>query len=315
MPRLILRRMLVYIAALLAAAGMIFVLLEVLPGDPARILLGLEAGPEQIARLRMEWGLDKPAPERFFAWIAGLMQGEWGQSYAYGVPVSNLILERLSLTAPLAFLALILTLTLAFAAGIASARHPGGRIDALVMVGAQAGLAIPGFWLGQMLVIFFAVILGWLPAGGFPGWGDPFAALRALLLPAVALAAFQAAVLARVVRAALLEVLGEDYVRTARAKGLPPDDALWRHALPNAFIPILAIIGLQAGNLLTGAIVIEQVFTLPGLGRLLFQAITNRDLVLIKSCALMMAALVLFLNFVTDLLYRWIDPRLGERHG
>lgn len=309
MLRYFLRRLILSLVALFAASALIFVALNALPGDPARVMLGVAASPEQIAALRSQWGLDAPLVTRFFSWLGGVLTGDWGQSYAYRADIGTLIQERMAVTAPLAVLAMALTVMTAMAAGIAATLHQGRARDHLIMTASQAGLAIPGFWLGLLLIILFAVWLDLLPAGGFPGWDAGGAALRALLLPALALAAFQTAILTRLVRASLIEVVHDDYMRTARAKGLGAAAALWRHGLRNAMLPLIAVIGLQAGNLLTGAIVIEQVFNLPGLGRLLFQAISNRDLPLVQSVVWVMTAVIIALNFATDLFYRWLDPR------
>ncbi|MDD2608801.1 MAG: ABC transporter permease [Giesbergeria sp.] len=303
------------LAALLAASAAIFGILDVLPGNAAQVLMGPEADPEAVAALAAELGLDQPALQRYGQWLWGLLTGDLGDSYAYGSPVADLLQERLAVTVPLALLAISLSTALAFAAGLYAAAHQQRWDGAAVMGLVQLGMAVPGFWLAIGLIWLFSIQLPWFSAGGFPGWtaaegGGLWPALQALLLPAVALALVQAAILARTLRSALLEVLHEDFVRTARAKGLSYRQVLWGHALRNAMIPVLTIMGLQFANLLAGAVVIENVFQLPGLGRLLFQAIANRDLLVVRNGVLLLAALVIGVNFVVDMLHALIDPRL-----
>jgi peptide/nickel transport system permease protein len=307
------RRLIAFVLTLAAAALVIFLMLEVLPGDPAAVTLGLNAAPEALAALRAEMGLDRPAPIRFLAWVGGLLTGDLGLSYTYRVPVAQLIAERMAVTLPLALMAMTLAASIGVPLGMLAAANHNRPADAAVMVFAQAGLAIPNFWFGLLLVLVFAIGLGWLPAGGFPGWqaGAP-AALRALALPALALALPQAAILARVTRSAMLDALQEDFVRTARAKGLGERATLLRHALRNALIPVVTILGLQFSVLIAGAIIIENVFALPGLGRLVFQSIAQHDLIVVKDLVMLFAALAILVNFIVDLLYGVIDPRLRE---
>ena len=239
------------------------------------------------------------------------MVGDLGNSYAYGTPVAELIRERLAMTIPLAILAMLLTTVLALAAGIYTAAHHNRLGDVGVMSLTQIGIALPNFWFAILLILLFAVKLQWLSAGGFPGWEDGiWPGLRSLLLPAVALAVVQSAILARVTRSAVLDVLREDFVRTARAKGLTKREVLWQHVLRNAMIPVLTVMGLQFANLLAGTIVIENVFYLPGLGRLIFQSIANRDLIVVRNCVMLLAGMVIIVNFVVDVLYAVIDPRI-----
>lgn len=314
--RYLLRRLASFALTLGLASVLIFVALEVLPGNAAQLLMGPDAAPEAVAALARELGLDAPAWQRYRDWIAGLLlRGEMGLSYVYRAPVAELIVERLALTLPLALLAMALAAVIALAAGSYAAARRGRLGDALVMGASQLGLATPSFWFGILLVLLFSVQLGWFSAGGFPGWdaalgGGLWPALQALLLPALALALSQAAILARITRSALLEVLGEDYVRSARAAGAGERRILLHHALRNALIPIVTVMGLQFANLLAGTIVIENVFQLPGLGRLLFQSIANRDLIVLRNGVMGLVALVLLLNFVVDLLYLWLDPRV-----
>jgi peptide/nickel transport system permease protein len=311
MKLFLLKRLATLAATLIGASVVIFVVLEVLPGDAAQMMMGADASPEAVAALAAKLGLDRPPLERYLDWVGGMLTGRLGTSYAYGSPVGELIAERLALTVPLAVIAMTLTAVLALVAGVyAAARH--NRIgDVGLMSLTQVGIAIPNFWFAIMLILLFAVNLRWFAAGGFPGWGaGTGAALKALVLPAVSLAVVQAAILARITRSAVLEVLREDFVRTARAKGLSRRAALWGHVLRNAMIPVVTVMGLQFANLLAGTIVVESVFYLPGLGRLVFQSISNRDLIVVRNCVMLLAAMVVVVNFVVDLLYAAIDPRL-----
>jgi len=309
------KRLATFVATLAVASLLVFAVLELLPGNVAQVMLGVTATPEAVHTLEVRLGLDKPPAERYVIWIAGLLRGRTVESFSYGTPTAELIAQRLQVSVPLAALAMLLTTALALTLGIyAAARH--NRIgDVGVMALSQVGIAIPSFWFAILLILLFAVKLQWVSAGGFPGWseddgGGPWQGLKALLLPAVALALVQAAILARVTRSAVLEVMREDYVRTARAKGLSRRATLWRHVLRNAMIPVLTIMGLQFANLITGTIVVENVFVLPGIGRLVFQAIANRDLVVVRDVVMLLVAVVVVVNFVVDLLYAAVDPRL-----
>jgi peptide/nickel transport system permease protein len=311
----LLQRLASFAATLAVASLVVFAVLELLPGRPAEVMLGDTATPESIAALEARLGLDRPAPVRYLSWVGGLLRGESATSYAYDTPTFELITERLQVSLPLALLAMVLTVVVALAAGVYAASHHRRAGDTGVMLLSQLGLSIPNFWLAILLILLFAVQLQWVGAGGFPGWteddgGGLGAGLAALLLPALSLAAVQAAILARVTRSSVLEALREDYVRTARAKGLSRSQVLWGHVLRNAMIPVLTIMGLQFANLITGAIIVENVFVLPGIGRLVFQAIANRDLVLVRDVVMLLAAVVVLVNFVVDVLYAVVDPRL-----
>ena len=315
MAPFLLKRFATFIATLLVASLVVFAVLELLPGNAAQIILGDTATPESLAALEQRLGLDQPPLARYGQWIGGLARGHTAPSISYGTPTALLIAERLRVTLPLALMAMSLAVTLALALGLyAAARH--NRLgDVSVMAASQFGIAIPNFWFAILLILFFAVKLQWVSAGGFPGWseddgGGSWEALKSLLLPALALALFQAAILARVTRSAVLEVMREDFVRTARAKGLSKRQALLGHVLRNAMIPVVTVRGLQFANLLTGTIVIENVFVLPGIGRLVFQAISNRDLVLVRDVVMLLAGMVVLVNFIVDVLYALIDPRL-----
>ena len=307
-------RLVSLIVSLAVASIVIFLVLEVLPGDPAQFILGLNARPDTLAALRHELGIDAPAIVRYFSWIAGMLHGDFGISYTYRVPVGELIAQRIGVSAPLAIYALALTLIIAVPAGVLSAARRNSATDLAVMGATQFGVAVPNFWFAIILVWIFAVTLHWFSAGGFPGWDRGFwEGIRNLTLPAIALALPQASILARVMRSSLLDTLDEDYIRTARAHGLSRGQALWRHALRNALIPVLTIVGLQFAFLLAGGIIIENVFTLPGLGRLVFQAITQRDLITVKSVVMLLVFAVIVVNFLVELSYVWVDPRLRRR--
>ena len=314
MLRYVLRRMISLGLSLLVASALIFSVVELVPGDPASFMLGTGAQPETVAALRQQMGLDQPLPLRYAAWVGALLQGDLGQSFTYKTPIAGMILERMQVSLPLALMALTLAAAIAFPVGIYAAARRGKAGDAAVMGGTQLGIALPNFWFAMLLVLLFAVKLRWLPAGGFPGWSQPAAALQSLIiLPAVALALPQAAILARVLRSALIETQGQDYIRTARAKGLTAGQTLRRHALRNALIPVLTIMGMQFSFLLAGAIIIENVFYLPGLGRLIFQAISQRDLIVVQSAVLVLVAAVIAVTFLVDLAYAAVDPRLRNR--
>jgi len=308
------RRLFSLVVSLWVASLVIFFALEVVPGDPAAYMLGLNAQEDTLAALRKELGLNGSAFERYLSWTGGMLQGDFGTSYTYRTPVSEMIADRLWVSLPLALFALALSTLIAFPAGILAARNRGSALDLTIMGGTQLGVAIPNFWFAMLMVLVFAINLRWFSAGGFPGWEECAGpALKALTLPAIALALPQASILARVMRSALLDTLGEDYIRTARAKGLTRGQALRRHALRNALIPVLTIIGLQFSFLLAGAIIIENVFYLPGLGRLVFQAISARDLIVVESVVMLLVFAVIMVNFAVDLAYAWVDPRLRGR--
>jgi peptide/nickel transport system permease protein len=307
-------RLAVSVATLLVASLVVFTVLEILPGDPARLMLGMDATPEALDALRLELGLDRPLPVRYLDWLHGLATLDLGRSYTYSVPVADLVAERAAVSLPLALMALALSVLIALPAGVLAASRRGRLADTLTVGVTQIGVAVPNFWFALILIYLFAVWLRLVPAGGFPGWSaGSWPAVKALILPAIALALPQAAILARVARTALIDTLGEDYIRTARAKGLPAGIVLRRHALRNALIPVLTIVGLQFSFLLAGTIIIENVFYLPGLGRLVFQAITQRDLIVVESVVMLLVAAVILVNLLVDLSYAVADPRLRVR--
>jgi len=296
---------------LLLVSIAIFAVLMVIPGDPAQIILGIHATPETLRNLRHQMGLDRPVIIQYLHYMKNLALGDLGRSITYDVPIHSLILSRLQVTIPLAILSLIFAVSISIPMGIYSSLHRNRPGDYGIMVFSQVGLAVPAFWAGILLILLFAVTLHWLPAGGFHAWQtDPIKALRSLLLPAFSLGFVRAAVLTRMTRSAMLEVLGEDYIRTARSKGLPKRMVVYKHAFRNAIIPVVTIIGLQAGDLLAGAIIIENVFHLPGVGRLVFEAIGQRDLPVIQGVILLIAVMIVVINFVIDVAYRYLDPRI-----
>jgi len=309
--RYVLRRVAAFVATLFFLSALVFVVVRVLPGDPATLILGVESNPETLARLRHAMGLDRPLALQYIVWLARAARGDLGTSIQYDLPVGRLILSRLPVTLPLALMAAALMVTIALPLGVYAATHHRRAGDYLAMLVSQLGIAVPAFWSGLLLILLFSVRLGWLRSGGFDGWSAGlWTGLKALLLPAIALGAFQAAVLVRATRSAVLEILREDYVRTARAKGLAELRVIRRHALRNAMIPIVTVMGIQLGQLVAGAIVLESVFSLPGLGRLALGAISARDLPVVQGVTLFVAASIVFINFAVDLAYAALDPRI-----
>jgi peptide/nickel transport system permease protein len=305
------KRLITLVATLVGTSVVVFLVLEILPGNAAQMLMGPDASPDTVQALARKLGLDRPPLERYWNWVSGLVVGNLGLSYTYSTPVGELVLERLAVTVPLALMAMTFTTVLALAAGIYAASRHNKLGDVGIMGLTQVGIAIPNFWFAILLILLFSVHLGWFSAGGFPGWEEGILdGLRALLLPALSLAVVQSAILARITRSAVLEVLREDFVRTARAKGVSQRATLWGHVLRNALIPVVTVMGLQFAELLAGTIVVESVFYLPGLGRLIFQSISNRDLIVVRNCVMLLAAMVVIVNFVVDVLYAVIDPRV-----
>ena len=307
-------RLLSLALSLLMASVVVFAVVEVIPGDPASYMLGLNATPEAVEALRNELGLNGSIWARYIGWVSGMLVGDFGQSYTYRVPVSDLIAQRIWVSLPLAMIALLMSTLIAFPVGLIAAARRGKFSDYSIMGLTQLGIAVPNFWFAMLLVLVFAINLHWFGAGGFPGWENGIlGGLKALTLPAIALALPQASILARVMRSSLLETLTQDYIRSARAKGLTRAQALRRHALRNAMIPVLTIIGLQFSFLLAGAIIIENVFYLPGLGQLIYKGITQRDLVVVESVVMLLVFAVILVTFLVDLAYAAVDPRLRKR--
>ena len=311
MPRYFLKKLITLLLLLFFVSITVYSVLFVLPGDPAQIILGINATPETLANLRAELGLDKSFWAQYTDWMGNLLTGRGSWSINYDMPVYDLIISRLAVTGPLALLAMVFAVVISIPLGIYAARHQNRPGDVSVMFFTQLGLATPEFWLGILLILLFSVHWGLFSAGGFPGWSvDFWGSVKALLLPSFALGVIRASILTRLTRSSMLDVLGEDYVRTARAKGLKERTVIYVHALRNALIPVLTILGLQLGQLMAGAIIIENVFYLPGLGRLVFQAIGQRDLPVVREIVLFMAAAVVLVNFIVDLTYSSLDPRI-----
>ena len=305
------RRVAAFVATLVFLSALVFVVVRVLPGDPATLILGVESNPETVARLRQALGLDRPLAVQYIDWLARAARGDLGTSIQYDVPVGRLILSRLPVTLPLALMAAAIMIAVALPLGVYAATRHRRAGDYAAMLVSQLGIAVPAFWSGLLLILLFSVRLGWFRSGGFDGWSaGVVAGVKALLLPAIALGAFQAAVLVRATRSAVLDVLREDYVRTARAKGVAERRVVARHALRNAMIPIVTVMGIQLGQLIAGAIVLESVFALPGLGRLALVAIGARDLPVVQGVTLFVAASIVFINFAVDLAYAALDPRI-----
>jgi len=304
----------VLVASLAVSSVLVFVFLAALPGDPARIALGVNASDEAVAELRAEFGLDRPLPAQYADWVSGMITGDPGQSYVSKAPIGPQLADRLQVTLLLVLAAMLIAVLIALPAGVLMAvRH--GKASGLLLAGvSQLGVAVPAFLAGILLITVFSVQLGWFPSGGWtPPIEDPVMFLRQLALPALALGLVQGAVLSRYVRSSVIDVLREDYLRTARAKGLMPWRALWRHGLRNAMVPVVTVLGLQLATLLIGAVVVERVFAIPGLGQLLLDGVANRDLLTVQAVVMVLVVAVLVVNFVVDLLYAVLDPRL--RHG
>ncbi len=310
----VLRRFGVFAVSVFVSSLLVFMVMSILPGDPAQLMLGTQATPEALEELRRALGLNRPLITQYFDWLASALRGDFGVSPFSGQEIGPQIVERLKVTIPLALMAVSMTILVAFPLGVFAASRHRKVGDAVVSVGSQVGLAIPAFWAGLILVTVFAVNLQWFSAGGFPGWDVSVTeSLKALFLPAVSLAIVQAAIITRFVRSAVLDTMRNDYIRSARSKGLTKWAALWKHGLRNAAIPVLTILGLQFAALLAGTVVIESVFVLPGLGSMLLQGITRRDLPLVQGGAFTIAVLILAVNLAVDLMYRVIDPRVVEQ--
>lgn len=314
MIRYALTRLALLLLGLLVASALIFAALRVLPGDVAQLIAGINASPEQIQAIRENLGLDQPLIAQYGSWLAGILSGDLGTSQLTGTPVIDELVEKSEVTLPLGVLAMTIALVIALPFGVLSALRRGRPDGTALNVTAQTIAAVPVVWAGMMLVVLFAVWWGWLPAQGFPraGWNDPVAAVRALLLPAITIGVVEGAMLMRFVRSATLQAVGQDYVRTAAAQGLTRTRALLRHGLPNVGLSIITVLGLQVAGIIVGAVVIEQLFGLPGIGRMLVDDVSNRDLPKVQGELLVLTGLVLVIGFVVDLVHRVLDPRLRE---
>jgi peptide/nickel transport system permease protein len=312
MLRFLVRRLLFSIVVIAGVVTITFALMHMIPGDPVDAILGTEANPQTREALRHDLGLDRPLLTQYANWWWHLLQGDLGKSVMVNQPVADLIWQRLPTTIPLAILSMTIAVLIAIPAGIISALRRGTWMDGAVSVLAFSGLSIPGFWLGALLILGFAVKWQWFPPGGYVSIvSHPIEGLRHLLLPAIALGTTFAAALTRMLRSSLLEVLSRDYIRTARAKGQREYLIIIRHALRNALIPAVTIVGVQVGVLLSGALVIEQIFSLPGIGRLTVQAVLDRDFPLVQGCIIVIALIFVLANLLTDLLYVYLDPRIS----
>ncbi|GAB3604160.1 ABC transporter permease [Microbacterium aureliae] len=314
MTRYALTRLALLLLGLFVASALIFLTLRVLPGDVAQLISGVNSTPEQVAGIRRRLGLDQPLPVQYLDWVGGVLRGDLGTSLLTGSRVADELTQKAAVTIPLGILSLTIAIAFSVPLGVLSALRRGRADGTALSVGAQALAAVPVVWAGMMLVVVFAVGLGWLPAQGFPraGWSDPGAALRALLLPALTIGIVEGAMLLRFVRSATLQAIGQDYVRTAAAKGLTRTAALIRHGLPNVGLSVITVLGLQVAGIIVGAVVIEQLFSLPGIGRMLVADVGARDLPKVQGELLVLTGFVLVVGFAVDLLHRAIDPRQRE---
>lgn len=317
MIRYALTRLALLLLGLFVASALIFATLRILPGDVAQLIAGVNSSPAQVEAIRTRLGLDQPLLVQYGQWLFGILRGDLGSSQLTGTPVIDEIVEKAEVTIPLGILALLIALLIAVPFGVLAAVRRRRLDGTLLSFGAQALAAVPVVWAGMMLVVVFAVWLGWLPAQGFPraGWEDPAAALRALILPALTIGVVEGAVLLRFVRSATLQAIGQDFVRTGAAKGLTRTQSLIRHGLPSVGLSIITVLGLQVAGILVGAVVIEQLFSLPGIGRMLVADTGNRDLIKVQSELLVLTGFVLIVGFLVDLLHRVIDPRQREAEG
>jgi peptide/nickel transport system permease protein len=312
--RYTLTRLALLLLGLFVASVLIFLTLRVLPGDVAQLIAGTSSTPGQVAAIREQLGLDQPLIAQYADWIGGVLRGDLGTSLLTGTSVTEELAEKAQVTVPLGVLALTIALVFSLPLGVISAMRRGRAAGTALSVGSQGLAAVPVVWAGMMLVVVFAVWLGWLPAQGFPraGWSDPAAAVRALILPALTIGIVEGAMLLRFVRSATLQAVGQDYVRTAAAKGLTRDAALIRHGLPNVGLSVVTVLGLQVAGIIVGAVVIEQLFSLPGIGRMLVADVSARDLPKVQGELLALTGFVLLVGFLVDLVHRALDPRQRE---
>ena len=307
----LLKRVIQVVPVLFLIALMVFILLRLIPGDPVQIMVGDQADPAVLAAIRHEMGLDKPVMVQFFYWLARIAQGDFGQSTTYSMDVLELIWQRLPVTLTFGLFSTLFALLLAVPSGIIAAVHQNTYKDYLFTLLAVFGVSVPSFWLALMFVIFFSLQLGWFPATGYVSpYANFLEGIKYLVLPCVSHGILTAAIIARMTRSTMLEVLRQDYITTAKGKGLPKYWVVYKHALKNAFAPTLTIIGFQLGNILGGAVITETIFTLPGLGQLIYNSIGQRDYPVIQACILLTAVGFVFINLVVDMLYCYFDPRV-----
>lgn len=314
MIRYALTRLLLLVAGLLVASVLIFATLRVLPGDVAQLIAGAQGTPEQVAAIRDRLNLDQPVVLQYLDWIGGLLRGDLGTSLITGAPVVSELAQKAQVTVPLGLMSLIIALLFSLPLGVLSALRRNRVGGTAINVGSQALAAVPVVWAGMMLVVVFAVWLGWFPAQGFPreGWSNPGAAIRSLLLPALTIGIVEGALLLRFVRSATMQAAGQDFVRTAAAKGLTRTQALLRHGLPSVGLSVISVLALQVAGIIVGSVIIEQLFTLPGIGRMLVADVGARDLPKVQGELLVLTGIVLLLGFVVDIVHRALDPRQRE---
>lgn len=311
MSQYVVKRLLGTIPVLIGVSILIFVMVRMIPGDTATILAGEDATPETIQRIRESLGLDRPLIIQYLEWVGGMLVGDFGESQRTGLSVSAEIASRLPVTFQLTIMALSISLAISIPAGVISALYQDRAIDYAARLGSIIGLSIPNFWLGLMLLVLPVIWFGWAPRLVWvPIWEDPIRNLQLMMFPAIALGTAQAAIVTRMVRSSLLEVMRSDYIRTARAKGLRERRVMFQHALKNAFIPVITILGLQVGTLLGGSVVLERIYALPGLGRFAFEAIGQRDFLMLQTVVLVFAFFYAVVNLLVDLAYAWLDPRI-----
>ena len=308
---IILRRLGSAVPILLIVSLITFGMIHMIPGDPAAAIAGVSATPEQIAVLREQLGLDEPLMSQLVHWYLALLHGDLGRSLLMGQPVAQVTFQRLPVTIALSAYALVLTLLLGVASGVIAALRQNTVIDQGAMMLAMFGISVPNFWLGLLMILLFAVKLGWLPTGGYIAFtDDPIGWLRTSTMPAISLALLQMGLLARITRSTMLEVLRQDYIRTARAKGLAPHVVVLKHALSNAMIPIVTIVGIIISLLISGSVVTESLFSIPGIGQLLTQAVLNRDYPMVQGGLLIVTAVLVVVNILVDVAYAMLDPRV-----
>jgi peptide/nickel transport system permease protein len=311
LARYIARRLIGVVAVLFGISVIVFLMVRLIPGDTVQLLLGTEASQEQIDHLRGVFGLDRPIYVQFADWFGRVLQGDFGTSLRTNRPVLPDIIARFGVTVQLSLVSLAIALVVAIPLGMASAMNRGRVSDATSRVVALIGLSVPNFWLGTILIMFVSLVLGWLPPIGFISLiDDPWQGAQTLILPSIALGTAMAAFVMRMLRSSLLEVLRQDYIRTAQAKGLRERTVLYSHALKNAFIPVLTVIGVQIGHLLGGAVIVEEVFSLPGMGRFLLNSIYQRDYPVVQGSVLFVALIFSLINLLVDVMYAWFDPRI-----
>jgi peptide/nickel transport system permease protein len=311
MAAYLLRRILALIPVMVVVVTIVFLLIHLIPGDPVAVMLGPEATPAQIDQTRKAFGLDQPIHEQLFRFYARLLRGDLGRSYFLDRPVTQALWERVEPTLMLTGSALLVAILIGVPSGIVAGAYPGSWWDRILMLGALLGVCIPGFWLSLNFIYLFAVQLGWLPAAGYASvFDDPVRALRYMVLPAVSLGFNQSALIARIARSCMVEVLAQDYIRTARAKGLTQRVVVYVHGFRNALVPVVTVIGITMAILIGGAVVTEIVFNIPGLGRLIISAILRRDYPVVQGVVLVTAASYVLINLAVDMVYAFIDPRI-----